>query len=865
VTASGGERVALVEAVMPFLDEWQGLLKDVRRLVPERVNGMLDRAERLRKQADLAGQGGIVHHLEVCIECLKAPALDRRGFQEALRNLSEVTWQLKQELGPLPRRGPPGAEAGPSSFQPPPLLSDFGGGAPQVSSPAGVPPLVSRGGFEPPPPISLPGAPRAEPPPPEPRVQPPAAAREPPPLDRSRAALPQPPGAAAFSPPPRPFVLGGGAALPGAGARPPPPGHSAPPPPAYSAPPAPAYSAPPILAARGGAMPRAKEKPNLLVATMFGLRAFGRNKAPSAAAPPPARQPSQAPPQRGALLGLGRQQRSSAPSEAPAWIGPRAGGLPELGTGPSHAPLGGAPDDLDDRLRQLRGEEARPERRPSERPTGSRSGRPKRPSTPPGAEQARSGASRSSREPRPSHDHGGRSREGSFPIPWWIGGVAVALVGLVVVLLLVFGRSSPQAIAPQGTATPQPGEEPVMPTSRLLDDKERMRALMSLVHGYGGDESPELADLVNEEAALVYQVLEKSCDQPSDKCERPAPMVAGTVRSGATPQHEIHHLFEDRKIERSRVAAGQGPKWLAGLSTPAIGAQDDPNVRRWVEYYTSNQVGREEFQNMLFRCGAYQDLIEKTLVHYGMPRALLALVMTESGCVPHAESVVGARGLWQFMPATARAYHLHVTENVVDERISPPKSTEAAVKYLADLYRKMGSWEFALASYNMGPFGLAARIKRAGGDVTFWDLAASGSIPDETARYVPRIQAYAVILENLGHFNFSTAQMRATEVTAELEAPPGTRLGLVARAASTSLDHLKLLNPDIVGVAVPDLPGTNFMVQVPKEDVFRARTMLDQLLAGGDTSDRCVPSAFDWGSERFTEKMCDEGKPRRSR
>jgi hypothetical protein len=43
---------------------------------------------------------------------------------------------------------------------------------------------------------------------------------------------------------------------------------------------------------------------------------------------------------------------------------------------------------------------------------------------------------------------------------------------------------------------------------------------------------------------------------------------------------------------------------------------------------------------------------------------------------------------------------------------------------------------------------------------------------------------------------------------------------------------------------------------VPKEDVFRARSLLEQLLAAGDQNDRCVSSAFDWGSERFTEKMC---------
>jgi hypothetical protein len=158
VTALGGERAALVEAVMPFLDQWQGLLKDIRQLTPERVTSMLDRAESLRHQADRAGQGGVVHHLDVCIECLKAPALDRRGFQEALRNLSEVTWQLKQDGGP--RRG---AEAGPPSMLQPPLLS---GQQPPLPANASLPPglvppglvsISSRSGIEPPPPISLPG------------------------------------------------------------------------------------------------------------------------------------------------------------------------------------------------------------------------------------------------------------------------------------------------------------------------------------------------------------------------------------------------------------------------------------------------------------------------------------------------------------------------------------------------------------------------------------------------------------------------------------------------------------------------------------------------------------------------------------
>jgi Transglycosylase SLT domain len=844
VTASGGNRAGLVEAVMPFLDEWQALLKDVQRLTPERVSMMLDRAEGLRHQADRAGQGAVVHHIEVCIACLREPALDRHGMREALRSLSEVTWQLQQEVMPLPRnpadpRSP--ADEGPRSIARPPLLSEES----RPARAAGA----SRGGVQPPPPLSLPRA--ASPlelaasraggiaPPPNlaashlGRVDPPVLAPQP------RAPEPARPEPARPEPARRPFEP------------------AAPPVAARAAGAGPAAAAPPILSlgGRAAAAPRAKDKPNLMVATMFGLRAFGRNKAAPQAARAPSGAPQQLLAQPRGVLGLG-QRSGSRPSAEPGWIGPRAGGLPELATGPGNPPPDRAAADLDERLRLLRGgEEPRGERRPKP-PTIPPGERRSRPSThPPGADRARSGSERRLSSDRSEH---------ALPFPWWIGGIAVAVVGLVVVGLLVIGRPS-SAERPEPASQGSEGADTPLPTSHLLDEKERMRALISQVHNYGGGESPELTDLLNEEAALVNDVLQQSCDQPGDRCERHVPIVAGTVRAAATPQNRIHQLFEDRKITSSRSGGAPVAKWLVGLQMPAIGVQDDPAVRSKVEYYTKNQVGREDFQNMLFRCGAYRDLIEKALVKQGLPRALLALVMTESGCVAHIESPVGARGLWQFMPATGRAYHLHIKENVVDERISPPKSTEAAVKYLADLRRKMGSWEFALASYNMGPFGLSARIRRAGGDVTFWDLAANGFLPEETARYVPRIQAYALILENLGHFNFSTAQTRATEMTAELEAAPGTRLGLIARAASTSLDHLKLLNPDIVGMSVPELSGGRFMVQVPRDDAARARLVLAQLLQDGEQSDRCVPSGFDWGSERFTEDMCGGGDIRPKR
>src|SRR5690606_10234456 len=173
--------------------------------------------------------------------------------------------------------------------------------------------------------------------------------------------------------------------------------------------------------------------------------------------------------------------------------------------------------------------------------------------------------------------------------------------------------------------------------------------------------------------------------------------------------------------------------------------------------------------------------------------------------------------------------------------------------FLADLYARLGSWDLVFASYNAGPFGIMARLERAGGDVGFWDLVDAQLLPDETENYVPTIQALALILNNLGKFRFAGSQMRAPQLTADLEAPPGTRLGMVARAAAMSATDLRKLNLDLVGENVPKLPG-GFAVQVPKDVVWQARDMLRELLAQGDNADRCVSPGFDWGKRQFSAR-----------
>jgi membrane-bound lytic murein transglycosylase D len=289
---------------------------------------------------------------------------------------------------------------------------------------------------------------------------------------------------------------------------------------------------------------------------------------------------------------------------------------------------------------------------------------------------------------------------------------------------------------------------------------------------------------------------------------------------------------------------------------PEIPIEDDPRVQQRFEFYTENPVGRETFQQMLFRCGAYKDMIQSALVRRGLPADLLAVVFVESGCSPLARSPAGAEGLWQFIPEAARAYHLRIIPDQVDERHSPQKSTEAAIAFLSDMYAKLKSWDLVFAGYNCGPFGIMARLERVEGEnVGFWELVDAGMLPDETANYAPTIQAVALILNNLQRLKFGTIQMRAPQVTMDLVVPPGTRLSLIARAAALSVDELRRLNLDIKGSQTPNVP--NFAVQVPKDSVWQARDMLAELLKSGDASDQCAPPNFDWGRQRFTKEMAE--------
>jgi soluble lytic murein transglycosylase-like protein len=141
----------------------------------------------------------------------------------------------------------------------------------------------------------------------------------------------------------------------------------------------------------------------------------------------------------------------------------------------------------------------------------------------------------------------------------------------------------------------------------------------------------------------------------------------------------------------------------------------------------------------LARYSVYRESLARILREENLPPELLAVALVESGLNPLALSPKGARGIWQFMPATAERYGLAVGATD-DHRTSPEHSTRAAARYLRDLYRQFGDWKLALAAYNWGEDKVQRVIDRTGVR-DFDEMTRRGLLPLETRKYVPAVLA----------------------------------------------------------------------------------------------------------------------------
>ncbi len=168
------------------------------------------------------------------------------------------------------------------------------------------------------------------------------------------------------------------------------------------------------------------------------------------------------------------------------------------------------------------------------------------------------------------------------------------------------------------------------------------------------------------------------------------------------------------------------------------------SVRGFVDQYLDEHA--ELLKNIKERNSASFKLIQKILVKHDVPAELMYLAIVESKLKNSATSGVGAAGIWQLMPVTARHLGLRV-EGKTDERRYIYKSTTAAADYLNELYDQFDDWLLVVAAYNCGSGNVYKAIKLSGSR-DFWKLQRF--LPKESRDHVKRFIATHYYYEGEG-------------------------------------------------------------------------------------------------------------------
>lgn len=221
-------------------------------------------------------------------------------------------------------------------------------------------------------------------------------------------------------------------------------------------------------------------------------------------------------------------------------------------------------------------------------------------------------------------------------------------------------------------------------------------------------------------------------------------------------------------------------------------------VQDYIDQYTGRL--RRSVSFMLGVQNFYVSIFEEALEAEGVPLELKYLPVVESAFDPMATSRVGAAGLWQFMVPTAKHYGLTVN-SLLDERRDPIKSSQAAARYLKDLYNSFGDWTLAIAAYNCGRNNVLKAIKRAGGARDYW--AIYPYLPRETRGYVPAFIAANYVMNYYCDHKIPPMKTIAPAETDTVTVSRNLHLAQVAAACNLDVETVQAMNPQYRAGVVP--------------------------------------------------------------
>ncbi len=215
---------------------------------------------------------------------------------------------------------------------------------------------------------------------------------------------------------------------------------------------------------------------------------------------------------------------------------------------------------------------------------------------------------------------------------------------------------------------------------------------------------------------------------------------------------------------------------------------DTPRVRAEIRKLLADKA---ELNRVLAAAGPYIYFIYEQVQEKGLPAELALIPLIESEFNPKDHSKVGATGLWQLMPGTAKDLGVKVKSGY-DGRRNVINSTKAALKFFKELGDYFhGNWFLAIAAYNCGPGRVHSAVHHSG-TTNYWDL----KLPLETKLYVPKLLAVAAIIKNPNKYGIKLPTIDNKPYISAVKLKKPVSLYKISTKTTVDIKTLDKLNPD---------------------------------------------------------------------
>jgi len=261
---------------------------------------------------------------------------------------------------------------------------------------------------------------------------------------------------------------------------------------------------------------------------------------------------------------------------------------------------------------------------------------------------------------------------------------------------------------------------------------------------------------------------------------------SGAMKSAVSAEHELaKEVYRDLFVELSESELEKRILAVTNLFEPRFTAE----VKNYLRVYLTSRP--QWTQVLLGRTSIYFPIFERKIEEKGLPNDIKFISIIESALRTEARSRVGAQGLWQFMPGTAKMNEL-VIDQYVDEREDPYRATDAALEYLTELHGRYKDWALAIAAYNSGP-GRVNQAIAISGSRNFWKLR--NYLPKETRNYVPAFLAAAYMMKHYAEYYLVPEKPRLDfQITKAIRIYDQLSFRKISDLTGMSLEDIRFLN-----------------------------------------------------------------------